>query len=65
MYSVLSQVLVLPPFQKQGHGAELLQTFYTECWSNSDILDITGNTILHALQVIFYLTGDICHIIQV
>lgn len=37
----ISQVLVLPPFQKQGHGAELLQTFYTECWSNSDILDIT------------------------
>ncbi|XP_052806790.1 histone acetyltransferase type B catalytic subunit-like [Mya arenaria] len=37
----ISQVLVLPPFQKQGHGAQLLQTFYNRCYGDSDILDIT------------------------
>ncbi|KAL4228701.1 histone acetyltransferase 1 [Mactra antiquata] len=37
----ISQVLVLPPFQKQGHGAQLLQTFYNSCYGDSDILDIT------------------------
>ncbi|XP_060573241.1 histone acetyltransferase type B catalytic subunit-like [Ruditapes philippinarum] len=37
----ISQVLVLPPFQKQGHGAQLLQTFYNGCYGDSDILDIT------------------------
>ncbi|XP_045209831.2 histone acetyltransferase type B catalytic subunit-like [Mercenaria mercenaria] len=37
----ISQALVLPPFQKQGHGAQLLQTFYNGCYGNSDILDIT------------------------
>ncbi|XP_052065182.1 histone acetyltransferase type B catalytic subunit-like [Mytilus californianus] len=37
----VSQVLILPPFQKQGHGAELLQTFYNTCYSRSEIKDIT------------------------
>ncbi|XP_046546607.1 histone acetyltransferase type B catalytic subunit-like [Haliotis rubra] len=37
----ISQVLILPPFQKQGHGAQLLQTFYNSCYSSSDVLDIT------------------------
>lgn len=37
----ISQVLILPPFQKQGHGVQLLQTFYNTCYGNSDILDIT------------------------
>ena len=38
----ISQVLVMPPFQRQGHGAKLLQTFYNDCYSRSNILDITG-----------------------
>lgn len=38
----VSQVLVLPPYQRQGHGAELLLTFYRECWDSATILDITG-----------------------
>lgn len=37
----ISQVLILPPFQKQGHGAELMQAFYNKCYGNSNILDIT------------------------
>ncbi|KAH3703489.1 histone acetyltransferase type B catalytic subunit-like [Dreissena polymorpha] len=37
----ISQVLILPPFQKQGHGAHLLQTFYNRCYGDSEILDIT------------------------
>lgn len=37
----VSQVLILPPFQKQGHGAQLLQTFYNTCYSRSEVRDIT------------------------
>lgn len=37
----ISQVLILPPFQKQGHGAHLLQTFYNECYTKPEVLDIT------------------------
>ncbi|ESO94305.1 hypothetical protein LOTGIDRAFT_232538 [Lottia gigantea] len=37
----ISQVLILPPFQRQGHGAELLQTFYNTCYDRDDIMDIT------------------------
>ncbi|XP_041372189.1 histone acetyltransferase type B catalytic subunit-like isoform X2 [Gigantopelta aegis] len=37
----ISQVLILPPFQKQGHGAQLLQTFYNDCYTRSEVLDIT------------------------
>ncbi|CAE1300785.1 HAT1 [Acanthosepion pharaonis] len=37
----ISQVLILPPFQKQGHGAQLLQTFYNETYTRPEVLDIT------------------------
>lgn len=37
----ISQVMILPPFQKQGHGAQLLQTFYNTCYSRSEVKDIT------------------------
>jgi len=36
----VSQVLILPPFQKQGHGARLLQTVYNYCNANSKVVDI-------------------------
>ncbi|XP_059160835.1 histone acetyltransferase type B catalytic subunit-like [Physella acuta] len=37
----ISQVLVLPPFQKMGLCAKLIQTFYNMCYSKPEILDIT------------------------
>ncbi|CAG5135859.1 unnamed protein product, partial [Candidula unifasciata] len=37
----ISQVLVLPPFQKLGLGARLIQTFYNLCYSRPEVLDIT------------------------
>ncbi|XP_064615849.1 histone acetyltransferase type B catalytic subunit-like isoform X2 [Liolophura sinensis] len=37
----ISQVLILPPFQRQSHGAELIQTFYNECYQRKEVLDIT------------------------
>jgi len=37
----ISQVLVLPPFQRQGHGSQLLQCFYNRCYALLEILDIT------------------------
>ncbi|XP_033732888.1 histone acetyltransferase type B catalytic subunit-like [Pecten maximus] len=37
----ISQVLVLPPFQKQGHGCHMVQTFYNDCYTRSEVMDIT------------------------
>ncbi len=38
----ISQVLVLPPFQRQGHGAALLRAVYSAAQQpTSDVLDIT------------------------
>ena len=41
-FHLCSQVLVLPPFQRMGHCATLIQTFYNDCYINRDIKDITG-----------------------
>ena len=38
----ISQVLIIPPFQRQGHGAELLQAFYNDSHAQAKVLDITG-----------------------
>lgn len=38
----ISQFLVLPPFQKQGIGANLLRTIYNRYMCMSEVLDITG-----------------------
>ncbi|XP_064644146.1 histone acetyltransferase type B catalytic subunit-like [Lineus longissimus] len=37
----ISQVLVFPPFQRQGHGSRLIQTFYDEAIRDKEVLDIT------------------------
>ncbi|KAL5010392.1 hypothetical protein ScPMuIL_012697 [Solemya velum] len=37
----VSQALILPPFQRAGHGAQLLQTFYNDCATRANVLDIT------------------------
>ncbi|KAH9494842.1 histone acetyltransferase 1 [Bulinus truncatus] len=37
----ISQVLVLPPFQKMGLGARMIQTFYNICYNRPEVLDIT------------------------
>jgi len=53
-----SQVLVLPPFQRQGHAAQLIQSFYNECYSKSEVLDVAGTQStwyrLQYLVFIFY-----------
>ena len=38
-------MLVLPPFQKQGLGAKLLDTVSKYYWNNPKIVDITGMNI--------------------
>ena len=38
----ISQVLIMPPFQRLGHGARLMQTFYDEAIRDPEVLDITG-----------------------
>ena len=39
----ISQMLVLPPFQRQGLGAKLLDTVSKYYWNNPKVVDITGN----------------------
>lgn len=39
---ICSQVLVLPPFQRMGLCAEMLQTFYNDAYRRKEVLDITG-----------------------
>jgi len=37
----ISQMLILPPFQKRGLGGELLQTIYNQYIADNTVLDIT------------------------
>ena len=39
-------MLVLPPFQKQGLGAKLLDTVSKYYWNNPKIVDVTGMIII-------------------
>lgn len=38
----IGHILVLPPFQKRGHGVQLLQAIYNELVPNKKVLDITA-----------------------
>ncbi len=38
-----SQVLILPPYQRKGHGRRLLTTIYNDLRKDSRVQDITGN----------------------
>lgn len=38
----ISQMLILPPFQRKGLCAKLLNSVYKHYNSNSDVIDITG-----------------------
>ena len=41
----ISQILVLPPFQRMGIGAEMLQAVYKHYQCDNLVLDITGKLI--------------------
>ncbi len=41
----ISQMLVLPPFQRMGLGARLLDTVQRHFWKNEKVIDITGESI--------------------
>lgn len=41
----ISQMLVLPPFQRMGLGAEMLNTIYSNYQSDARVLDITGEAL--------------------
>ena len=42
----ISQMLVLPPFQRLGLGAEMLQTIYNNYLRDKSVVDITGEFFL-------------------
>lgn len=37
----ISQVIILPPFQRQGHGRHFLRSIYSDLQKDSQVLDIT------------------------
>ena len=45
----ISQMLVLPPFQRQGLGAALLTSIYNHYKIMSEVKDITGTNIFYAV----------------
>jgi len=50
---VCSQMLILPPFQGEGHGAQLLETIHRYYMSSPTVLDITGLFKIFSLVHIF------------
>lgn len=38
----VSQMLILPPYQRYGHGAELLEAVYRDAAINSEVVDVTA-----------------------
>ena len=47
-------MLVLPPFQRMGLGAEMLNTIYSSYQSDARVLDITGEPLGVSLCVIVF-----------
>ncbi|KAI9278726.1 acyl-CoA N-acyltransferase [Phascolomyces articulosus] len=37
----ISQFLILPPYQKAGHGSELYQVIYSTCMARNDVKELT------------------------
>lgn len=57
----VSQVLVMPPFQRAGHGAELLEAVYRDAASNADIVDVTAEgPSPEFIQLRDYVTTKLC-----
>ncbi|RDD45340.1 Histone acetyltransferase type B catalytic subunit [Trichoplax sp. H2] len=40
--SRISQIIILPPYQRNGHGAKLLESYYSLAEKDDNILDITA-----------------------
>ncbi|CAF1015982.1 unnamed protein product [Brachionus calyciflorus] len=59
--SRVSQVLVMPTYQKQGHGAELLQAVYRDVCENPNIVDVTSESPSQEfIQLRDYVTSKMC-----
>ena len=42
----ISQVLILPPFQRKGLGSKLLNTIYRQYFKDDKVVDITGKKLI-------------------
>ena len=40
----ISQMLILPPFQRKGLGAKLLDSVCKSFWNRNKVVDITGSS---------------------
>ena len=50
----ISQMLLLPPFQKMGLGVELLSTVYKRYRPDPKVVDIPGNMIQFIVTMAYY-----------
>lgn len=57
----VSQVLIMPPFQRAGHGAELLEAVYRDAAINAEIVDVTAEgPSPDFIQLRDYVTTKLC-----
>ena len=42
----ISQMLILPPFQRKGLGAKLLDSVCKSFWNRNKVVDITGEKVI-------------------
>ena len=54
----LSQCIILPPFQKQGHGARMLRAFYAHGREDESVLDMSVEDPSPEFQAMRDMTGD-------
>ena len=60
----ISQFLILPPFQRMGLGAKLLNEVYRSFYKDSNILDITGTNFVLRLSYFIFLSFSFYYFID-
>ena len=59
--SRISQVLVLPTYQRSGHGAELIESVFRDAILNSVVIDVTAESpSAELIKIRDYVTAKMC-----
>jgi len=59
--SRVSQMLIFPPYQRNGHGATLMEAVYMDACKNSKVLDVTAESPSDGfMQLRDYVTSNMC-----
>lgn len=64
----ISQMLILPPFQRKGLCAKLLNSIYKHYCTNSNVINITGNLYLFCMfinyQIVLYIFNCVLLLVE-